>query len=127
MYRELIISITVIVTLFTVNFFLQDYTKKSVTSITYDLKELKNDLKEKNVENIEPKLSTIKNEWNGIYDKLAAYIEHDELEKVKTNMVAMEGFIEVEDYDTGINELNKSMYVLEHIADKYDFNFINIF
>ena len=58
---------------------------------------------------------------------MAIYIEHDELEKVKTDMVALEGFIEVEDYETGINELNKSVYVLQHISDKYSFSLVNVF
>ena len=45
----------------------------------------------------------------------------------KTDLVALEGCIEVEDYDTSINELNKCVYILEHIKQKHEFSLINIF
>ena len=48
-------------------------------------------------------------------------------EKVETNLSALEGFIAVKDFKTGISELNKSIFVLEHIADKYDFSLVNVF
>lgn len=127
MKKEAIVSIVVIVAIFTINFFLQDYTKKSVETMTNDLNELKEELLKEDAKEIESKMSAIEPKWDDINHKMAFFIEHDELEKVKTDLVALRGYIEVKDYNTGVNELNKSIFVLEHISDKYDFNLVNIF
>lgn len=127
MYKELIICAVVIITIITINWFLQDYTKNSVTEISNKLKELEEDLKEKDKEKVQLKLEEIKNTWSEEYKVLAAFIEHDELEKVETSLVELEAFIEVEDFDMGTNEVNKSIFVLKHIAEKYDFSLVNVF
>lgn len=126
-YREVIICAVVIITIVTINWFLQDYTKNSMSFIIGELEELKEDIMQEDIERVENKMKQIKDDWHEKFKILAIFIEHDELEKVETDLVALEGFIEVEDYKTGINELNKSIFVLEHIADKYDFSLVNVF
>ena len=127
MYKEITICLIVIVSIITINWTLQDYTKKSMSFIIGELKELKENLMQDDAEKVEYKINEIKEEWHEKFKILAIFIEHDELEKVETNLSALEGFIEVKDYKTGINELNKSIFVLEHIADKYDFSLVNVF
>lgn len=127
MIKESIISIFVVVLIFTTNYFLQNYTKNSVESMSSKLEELKDDLLNDNEEKINEKIEKILNNWNEIQHKMAFFIEHDELEKVETDLMSLKGYIEAKDYSTGVNELNKSIFVLHHISDKYDFNLINIF
>ena len=127
MYRELVICSVVIISIITINCLLQNYTKNSMSYIISELQELKEDIKQKDVEKTENKMKQIKDHWHDKFKILAIFIEHDELEKVETDLSALEGFIEVEDYITGISELNKSVFVLEHIADKYDFSLVNVF
>ncbi|MBR3163054.1 MAG: DUF4363 family protein [Clostridia bacterium] len=127
MYKEIIICSVVIIAIVTTNWFLQDYTKNSVSFIINELKELKEDIKQEDIDKTTAKMEQIKDEWHKKFKVLAIFIEHNELEKVETDLSALEGFIEVEDYKTGISELNKSIYVLEHIADKYDFSLVNVF
>ena len=69
----------------------------------------------------------IKKEWENRYDKLAYFIEHDELEKVKTDLTALNSFIETKEYAEAISELDKCVFVLKHIEDKYAFNLQNVF
>ena len=76
---------------------------------------------------IESKVKELRDDWENRHDKLAYYIEHDELEKVETNLVALNGFIESSKYSDAISELDKSVFVLKHIEDKYAFNLENVF
>ena len=76
---------------------------------------------------IESKVKEVRDDWENRHDKLAYYIEHDELEKVETNLVALNGFIESSKYSDAISELDKSVFVLKHIEDKYAFNLENVF
>lgn len=127
MLREAVISIIVIVAVVSLDYFLQDYTQNSIDVMTNSLSELKEKLLIEDEESINSKITEIENKWEEINNKMSFFIEHDELEKVKTDLVALKGFIEVKDYNTAVNELNKSIFVLEHIADKYDFTLVNIF
>lgn len=127
MLKEIIISLTVIISIILLNWYLQNYTKNSASEINNQLNELKQGLENKDENNIEEKLNQIKENWSEQYSVLAMFIEHDELEKVETNLVNLDGYIEIKDYDKGIIEINKSVFSLNHIAEKYDFSLINVF
>ena len=127
MFKEIIISISIITSVVVLNWFLQDYTKNSIVKVKQELEELKQNLTEKDVSKVETKMNQISKKWDSVHSKMAIYIEHDELEKVKTNLVALKGFIEAKEYESGISEINKGIYVLEHIAEKYDFSIVNVF
>ena len=65
--------------------------------------------------------------WLKYHKRLAFYIEHNELEKVETNYVAGKSFIENAKYEDAISEIEKTIFVLKHINDKYSVNLENIF
>ena len=127
MLKELIITISIITFILALNWYLQDYTKNSISEMDNQLEELKQKLKDKEKNKIDEKLKTVKENWEEHYGILAVFIEHDELEKVETDLISLEGYIEIDDYDKGINEVNKSIFSLKHIAEKYDFSLVNIF
>ena len=128
MYKELVICIILVVIIFTLDSITQNYTKNS----TNDMKEKLEILKEqvKNKENKQEKQKLIEEvylKWEKFHDISAIYIEHNELEKVETNFVSCKDFIDQEIYDMASNEIEKVIFGLEHIKDKYAFSLINIF
>ena len=94
----------------------------------YILKEasLNAEIQEENAD-VSGKVNEIENRWNEYQEKLAYYIEHDELEKVETQIFTMKGFSEIKKYDEIIPELEKCIFILEHIQEKTKLNVKNIF
>ncbi len=127
MFKELIICIIIIVLIFSLDLFTQNYTKQSVIKIVEELSSIKEYILKTDEEEIENNVETLDEDWKKIHDRLAYYIEHDELEKVDTSIVAMKSYIETQDFPSAINELEVSKFVLEHIQEKYAFNIQNIF
>lgn len=127
MFKELIISIVIIISIFSLDMFTQNYTEKSVERITEQFSNLKTYISDNNAENIQNTIKNIDDDWEKIHDKLAYYIEHDELEKVDTAIVTMKSYIETKDYSSAIAELDEGKFVLEHIQEKNSFNLQNIF
>lgn len=131
MGKETIISTVIVILIIIGNIVTQNFTVDSVETITNQLSELKTVIFEKeeniNEEEIKNKLEEIEKNWESRHDKLAYYIEHDELEKVETNLTSLRSFIETNEYSEAISELDKSVFVLKHIEDKYAFNLENIF
>ncbi len=132
MWKVTIICIVIVTAIIGGNILTQNYTVESVENLSGKLSELKKDvleIEEKggNKDSVNEKMQKIKNEWNKRHDKLAYFIEHDELEKVETNLTGASSFLEIEDYVETISELDKSNFILKHIEEKYAFNLENIF
>lgn len=128
MYREITIIIVILLLIFIGNYITQKNTVKSVEIMTKELTELKIDLlNNKDDKQIEEKIEYIMKEWNRLNKILAYYIEHDELEKVETELTGVKANIEVDDHNCAIEELEKGIYILNHIKQKQALDFINIF
>ena len=133
MLKETCIIFIIIIFVITLNTIAQKYTDKTFEAISADLEELGNEFKteeEKDKvdgEAMEEKLDIVKEKWEQRYKILAYYIEHDELEKVYTSIVALDGLLNLEEYGNAIAELEKIKYTLEHIKEKYTFTLMNIF
>lgn len=127
MYKEMIICVILVVLIIIGDIFTQNYTKNTVNFITGELERLKQSLLDNSKENVDLEISKIENKWNEAHDKLAYYIEHDELEKVENNFTACKSLADTGEFNQAICELEKMKFVLEHITDKYSFNWVNIF
>lgn len=82
---------------------------------------------EKNEELLSKNIENTLEKWNNRHDKLAYYIEHDELEKVETYLTQIKSNIETKEYDTLIEKIDTCIFILEHIEDKESFSLKNIF
>lgn len=132
MKKELIICILIITLIIITNVVTQNYTKECVALMNQKLDILKEEslnenINDDNKKNISDTITDIENNWNSFQEKLAYYIEHDELEKVETQIWAMKGFCEIGKYDEVVPELDKCVFILEHIQDKTKLNVKNIF
>ena len=131
MWKEVIICGVIIITIFIGNQITQNYSVETIEELTKQLEELKQEMyqKQENVdsEKNKEKMDDIFKQWNERHDKLAYYIEHDELEKVETNLTSLKSYIKSNEYAEAVSELDKSVFVLKHIEDKYVFNLQNVF
>lgn len=136
MKKEIIISIIVIAMVIIGNIVTQNNTKKTVAELNEKLANLKNSLidviddnkkKDENYLKYKEKSSDIRNRWDEMQELLSFYIEHDELEKVETQLAVINGQMESKLYDEAVVEIERCKFILEHIADKTAFNIKNIF
>ena len=129
MYREIIISVLIIVSIFIFDKMTQRYTDKAINNAIQDLNMIKQNIKEEIIDNKEvvKKCNEKYQKWLRYHKYLAFYIEHNELEKVETNYVAGKSLIETEKYEEAISEIEKTIFVMQHINDKYAVNLENIF
>ena len=139
MKKELIISIVIFILIVIGNIITQNYTKESVSDLSNNLEKLKENISSKieekendkdsfdgNRELLE-KIDNITKNWDSRHNKLAYYIEHNELEKVEDNLTGLNSLVETREYNEAVKELDKSIFILKHIEEKYKFNLENIF
>lgn len=129
MKKEIIIVVIIVILIIIGHITTQNYTKKFFENISISLEKIEEKIDNDNIEeqNLKNELDDIQEKWNEKYDILAYYIEHDELEKVETQLISMNANIKVQDYDKTIEELEKCKFILEHIKDKDSLKLVNIF
>ncbi len=129
MYKELIISAVIVISIFALDYITQKYTDNVINDAIKDLTTIKQAMKQEPVENerVLKQASDNYEKWLNYHKRLAFYIEHNELEKVETNYVAGNSFIENAKYEDAMSEIEKTIFVLQHINEKYSINLENIF
>jgi glutaredoxin-related protein len=128
-YKEIAISIIVIVAIFGLNYATQNYTNYTVSEMKEKLDNTRIELANENPKYdvaIEKATNTF-DRWEELDDILALYIEHDEIEKVKTALTSMKSFIEMQDDSQAVDSIDRCKYILEHIVEKEKFSIDNIF
>lgn len=129
MHKELIISIVIIIAIFGLNKITQDNTDYTIQTINSNLEILRQDiLKEMPDKQMATKHAEDAYEkWEELDDRMAYYIEHNELEKVKTALTSIKSFVEVEEYTQAVESLDKCIYILDHIDERERVTLDNIF
>ena len=111
MLKEMAVCVVILISIFTFDFKTQEYTEKTIEDTTSKLETLREELikEDKDNEKLLKDMEKIYNEWLGYHEKLAYFIEHDELEKAETDMVALKGSVNVKEYEMAVSELDKSV------------------
>ena len=127
MYKEVIIILIVVALVIGLDIISNNYLKESVTELSSELNKLKVQILEENKQEAQKQMKKVKEIWKERYKVLAYDIEHDELEKVETELVRLASDIDMEEYKHCINELNTAIFILEHIGQKEKLDIISIF
>ena len=129
MHKELIICLIVFVLIISLDLITKYYTENVVYTLNTELENFKQKLISDDIKQEEAKeqMQNIMNLWRKKYEIIAYYIEHDELEKVETELTALSSSIDVEEYDDGVENLDRCMFILNHIKNKYIIEVKNIF
>ena len=126
MFKEAMISIIIVISIILLDFVTQNYTKETVNTTSTMLSDLKEQIKRKE-QGLSNGIENIYKNWEERREKLAYFIEHDELEKVETNLTNIKSFIEEDEVDMAISNIEEAKFILEHIKEKNAFNLENIF
>lgn len=126
MKKELVVSLIIVVVIVISDIFLQKYTNKAMDSLNYHLAELKQAIKDD--ENFDMhQVEKIKNELDKNFKFFSCYLEHDELEKIKTQIVIISSGVENEDKVFVCEEIDRAIYIIDHIESKQMLKLDNIF
>ena len=129
MTKEILILGIILALIFVGEFITENYTKETIDKISYDLMEMRSQIvndKKINVDDDKKNIDDINSYIKSRHDKLSYYIEHNELNKVRTELVVLESDIDVEDYQDAVVRIDNSISILNLIKEKSKFNLKNI-
>ena len=127
MYKEIIITIIVLVLIIVGNIITQNNTNKSVEEMSKHLDILKQQIENKNWDESNKKMEEIEKIWEEKNEVMAYYIEHNELEKVQTEIAKAKADVESKESAMATESISNCNFILEHIKDKNALKIVNIF
>lgn len=129
MYKEIWISIVIVIIVCLADIVSNNYTKNSVKDMSAGLNEIRYELEknEKDENIIKDIMADVNEKWRNKNEKLSFYIEHDELEKVETELYALNANVDTKDYEQAIEKIEKCKFILKHIENKEKLSLKNIF
>lgn len=127
MLKETIICIIIIVTIFTLDFVTQGYTEERIDLVTEKMEKLEKYIEENNKEEMTNTINDINTTWDNSKKYFSYYLEHDELEKVDSELKEINSYIQTENNDESMAKIKKTIFILEHIKDKNSFSLKNVF
>lgn len=127
--KEAIIIILILIVIIFGGTLEQKYLQKSGGELISRLDELNNFIKEnrKDIEEIKNKSNDVYDKWKKIESKWSIIVLHNELDLIETALIEMKTNMETEDIEEGIVELEKSIFLVNHINEKEKLNVKNIF
>lgn len=125
MSKELVISIVVLLIIIVANVCVSHFIDGKLNYMIDELEKLEICLSDGRNEDAENKISEIDHYFNESEDVLSCYIEHDELEKVKTEFTSLKAYVRFEK-DDAFEALDKIRFIIRHIEEKDDLRMKNV-
>lgn len=141
MKKEISISLIIIIIVVIADILTSNITDKKISDMNNDLDNMREkivfvkNLNEKNIEKnnnctyneLILDVKNIKRKWEDNNNILSYYIEHNELEKVGTEISTLYNYSESNNFEQALDSISRLEFILDHISKKYDFELNNFF
>ena len=109
MKKEIIIILFIIVAITVLHIITQTSSSNFFESISEELTSLEDKIVDDNVDDTETNkiIDELQDKWREKYDLYACFIEHDELEKVSTQLISISANLRIKNYDRSVDEIEK--------------------
>jgi len=125
MKRILVICVIIITIIIISDLILQRYVNNTFDFMSSMLKDISYELNTSD-ENIK-KINDIDEIWKCNYTRMACFLEHNELEKINTQITIIKAGVEVQDSEYVHEEVERAIYIIQHIKEKERLKLDNIF
>ena len=129
--KEFIIIIIILIIIIGGAIYIQKYLDRTSGELISDLNDLKKMMLETKQtddrENIKKKVNEIYNKWDEVEKGWSIIVLHSELDLIETSFIKMKSGIAEGEINRGLEELETSIFLIDHISKKEKFCLKNIF
>ena len=127
--REYIIIIIILILIIGGDIFINKYLENSSQNLIKELQNLQSKIDDKTYSNEEliKEANDIYDKWHKTDKKWAIIVLHSELDLIETSLIKMKTEIKEENLDIAQEELETSVFLINHISEKEKFCLKNVF
>lgn len=127
--KEFIIIFIILIIIIGGAIYTNNYLNNSSQKMVNMLEGLKQKVEheENNIEELKTEVENVYNEWENMEKKWAFIVLHSELDLIETSFIKMKAQIEEGELSRSIEEIETSIFLVNHISEKEKFYLKNIF
>lgn len=125
--KEYLIVIVILSIVFATDYATNKRLVESVRWMKDGITSIENKISEKNESEAQEEFYELEEKWKQENEKLSLFVEHDELEKVSTNIAIIESNFETDETDKVLENIAELRFLLEHIEEKNQLKLKNVF
>ena len=125
--KEYLIIIVILVIVFLTNYITSKNLGEAVKWMSDGITSIENKISENKESEAQQEFYELEEKWKKEAETLSLFVEHNELEKVSTNIVIIESNFETDETDKVLENLAEVRFLLEHIEEKNQLKLKNIF
>ena len=126
--KQIIIMIVILLIIFTGAWYIQKFLDDTSYELVNELEDLKTGLEEDiNEEKLKEKSNEVYGQWKDMSERWSVIVLHDELDLIETSIIKVKSKIEVGNLDESKEDVDTSIFLLKHIAEKEKTSLKNIF
>lgn len=125
--KEYVIVFVILIFVFLIEYITNRDLTDCVKWMRDGITSIENKLEENREEEAQNEFLELKSKWEGEQEKLAFFVEHEELEKVSNDIVIIESNFNQNESDEIDENIADLKFMLDHIEEKNQLNLKNIF
>ncbi len=125
--REYAIIIIILMIVFYIDHITSKNLKEAVNWMRDGIVSIENKIKENSETEAEQEFYDLEERWKEESEQLALFVEHNELEKVSNDIVIIESNFETNETEKVLENIAELKFMLEHIEEKNELKWKNIF
>ena len=125
--KEYLIIVVILVVVFVTDYLTNKRLVESVGWMKDGITSIENKISEQKEWEAQEEFYELEEKWKQETEKLSLFVEHDELEKVSTNIVIIESNFETDETDKVLENIAELRFLLEHIEEKNQLKLKNVF
>ena len=127
--REVVIIISILIVVFGSAFLIQNFLNKGTDELVGKLENIKTNVEKEDIkkEDLIKKTDDIYKEWKDINESWSTVVLHEEIDLIETALIRMKSKITVGKIQESMEDINTSIFLLNHIKEKEKTSLKNIF
>ena len=131
MFKETLIIVRIVFIIIIGNIGIQNYISKTSDELVFQLEDLKDKLENidetNNMEELKEFSVKIYENWEEVNKKWSILVIHSELDLIELALIGVKSTIEANELQDTLQEIEKSIFLVEHIKEKENLKLKNIF
>ena len=125
--KEYLIIITILLIVFYIDHLTSENLGEAVSWLRDEIIGIENQINENREIDAQEQFYKLEEKWKEKSEQLALFVEHNELEKVSNDIVIIQSNFETDETDKVLENIAELKFMLEHIEEKNQLKWKNIF
>ena len=125
--KEYFIILIILFLVIYINYLTDKDLKEQISWMRDGISSIENNINEENKDKAKKEFEELHNKWSDITEHLELFVDHNELEKISSDIIKIDVNLKVDENEELIENIYDLQFMLDHIEQKNKLNLRNFF